>query len=377
MGHIVCVQFDAHAPHNDLPPLPPKLELETKPVLKLCIEARAALAELKNAGELIPNQSVLINTIPIREARDSSAIENIVTTEDKLFRQSAMNEKNADPATKETLRYRTALHAGFQEIQTKPLSTSTAILMCRIIKGADIGIRTTPGVLLKNDLTGDTIYTPPEGEALLRALMSNWERFLHNNNDIDPLVRMAVGHYQFEAIHPFGDGNGRTGRALNILFLINEGLLNIPVLYLSSYIHNHRSEYYRLLQDVAARQAWEPWLLFMLKAVWESAQWATDKIHAIRHLMEHTSDYVAHAAPKLHSRPLLDVIFTHPYCKIADIVSAGVAKRAAASRYLRKLEEIKVLYCFQEGREKYFVHPKFLDLLVEEQNQFETYDLFK
>jgi len=242
-------------PHNQLPQLPPAQELETRPVLKACIEARAALAELKQAAELIPNQAMLINTIPLLEAKDSSEIENIVTTTDRLF-QYAQGHDNADPATKEALRYRTALHQGFRSIKARPLCTATAVDVCRTLKGVAMDIRRTPGTQLANDRTGEVVYTPPEGEARLRDMLANWERFLHNQVDLDPLIRMAVGHYQFEAIHPFTDGNGRTGRVLNILYLIQEELLSLPILYLSRHVIAHKADYYRLLLSVTRDGAW-------------------------------------------------------------------------------------------------------------------------
>ena len=240
-------------PHNQLPTLPPARELESHAVLKACIEARAALAELKQAAELIPNQAMLINTIPLLEAKDSSEIENIVTTTDQLFQYAqspAQGQDNADPATKEALRYRTALHRGYQSLKDRPLCTATAVDVCRTLKGVDMDIRRTPGTQLINDRTGEVIYTPPEGEARLRDMLANWERFLHNQTELDPLIRMAVGHYQFEAIHPFTDGNGRTGRVLNILYLIQEELLNLPILYLSRHVIAHKADYYHLLLSV-------------------------------------------------------------------------------------------------------------------------------
>ena len=194
------------------------------------------MAELKTSGQLIPNQAVLINSIPLLEAQASSEIENIVTTTDKLFRFANESGAQADPATKEALRYRTALIEGFEMLRRRPVSTSTAIAVCSTIKGVELDIRATPGTAMMNEATGAVIYTPPEGQNLLRHQLANWERFIHEAEDIDPLIRLAVMHYQFEAIHPFVDGNGRTGRVLNLLYLVDKGLLDIPVLYLSRYI---------------------------------------------------------------------------------------------------------------------------------------------
>ncbi|MGA8138857.1 MAG: Fic family protein [Pseudomonas gingeri] len=361
-------------PYNQLPLLPPNaVELETRAVLKRCIEARTALAELKQAAELFPNQTVLINTIPLLEAKDSSEIESIVTTTDKLFQYAQDTENHADPATKEALRYRTALHQGFQSLAQRPLSTGTAVEVCRTLKGVNLDIRRTPGTQLANDRTGEVIYTPPEGEAHLRDLLANWERFLHNETELDPLVRMAVGHYQFEAIHPFIDGNGRTGRVLNTLFLIEEGLLNLPILYLSRYIIAHRADYYRLLLEVTRERAWEPWLLYMLNAVEETARWTTAKIAAIRALSEHTLQFVRERLPRTYSRELVDVIFEQPYCRINNVVEKQIAQRQAASRYLKELVSIEVLKEVQVGKEKLFIHPKLMQLLIRDSNEFELY----
>jgi len=282
------MSFRPDRPFNDLPPLPPKADVETRPILKACIEARAALAELKVAGDLIPNQAVLINTIPILEAQASSEIENIVTTTDRLFRfADRAAEARADPATKEALRYRTALHEGFRELAKRPITTATAVQICRTIRGVEMDIRATPGTALANEATGEVIYTPPEGQSRLRDLLANWERYLHEHDDPDPLIRMAVAHYQFEAIHPFTDGNGRTGRVLNLLFLVEKGLLKLPVLYLSGYIIRHKADYYRLLLNVTTEAAWEDWVMFMLRAVFETARWTREKIAAIRDLPYH------------------------------------------------------------------------------------------
>ncbi|PZR45773.1 MAG: addiction module protein, partial [Stutzerimonas stutzeri] len=221
--------FEPERPYNSLPPLPPKAEIESRPILKACIGARAALGELKQAGGLLPNPTILINTIPLLEARASSEIENIVTTTDRLFRYAQSDREGlADPATKEALRYRTALRQGVELLKNRPLSTATAVAVCQSLLSIELDIRRIPGTTLMNDATGEVVYTPPAGEARLRELLANWERFLHEADELDPLIRMAVGHYQFEAIHPFSDGNGRTGRILNLLFLMEQGLLDSP-----------------------------------------------------------------------------------------------------------------------------------------------------
>jgi len=360
------MKFDPAAPYNALPPLPPQTEMESRAILKLCIEARAALAELKSSGDLIPNQSILINTIPILEAQASSAIENIVTTTDRLF-QFSTDENNAaaDPATKEALRYRTALRAGFQSLADHPASVRTAIDVCGMIKGADMEIRRVPGTGLVNQATGEIVYTPPVGEPALRDLLQNWERFVHDEAlDLDPLVKLAVSHYQFEAIHPFTDGNGRTGRIMNILLLVHYGLLDLPVLYLSRHIIRHKTAYYQLIQDVTRDGNWEGWIVYMLTAILETARWTTGKIKAIRTLMTETTERVRSDAPAIYSREIVELIFTQPYSRIANVVEAGLAQRQTASTYLRQLADIGVLNEMKAGREKLFINPALITLLT-------------
>lgn len=371
------VPFDPNRPFNALPGLPPGLDLETKPILKACVSARAKLAALKEAATLIPNQDVLINSIPLREAKDSSAIENIVTTNDKLFRFANVDANQADIATKETLRYRTALLRGFESLKSgRPLTTKTAIEVCRAIKDVDLDIRRTPGTNLKNQ-NGRVIYTPPEGENVLRDKMTDWERFIHDESDLDPLIKMAIAHYQFEAIHPFPDGNGRTGRVLNILFLIEKGLLDLPILYLSRFINDRRSDYYKLLLEVTAEQAWEPWILYMLNAVDEMATWTRSKIWAIKTLMADSVRYVQTALPKIYKRELVELLFVQPYVRIDDLVQAGLGTRKTASLHLNQLIEAGVLRAEKDGRDKLFINVRFFDLLMSDSNEFAPFQAVK
>jgi Fic family protein len=352
------------APYNDLPELPPAgVMLETHAVLKTCIRARTALMEMKTAADLIPNQTVLINVLPLLEARASTEVENIVTTNDELFRQAAMGEGRPDAATKEALNYRAALMAGYQSLQGRPLCTATAIEVCCEIKNQPMEIRRVPGTRLANDWTGEVIYTPPEGEHVLRDKLANWEEFMHTRIDLDPLVRMAVAHYQFEAIHPFTDGNGRTGRVLNLLYLISEGLVREPVLYLSRYILRNRADYYCLLNGVTREQAWEPWLLFMLRGVEQTAKWTTAKIAAIRQLVDETAAFVRKEAYAIYSRELIEAIYSQAYCRIGNLVDAGLGKRQTVAGYLRRLSELGVLKEISSGREKLFLNQRFADLL--------------
>jgi Fic family protein len=363
------VDFDPKIPHNALPDLPPPVEtIETTEILKNCINARVALAELKQAAELIPNSAVLVNALPLLEARASSEIENIVTTTDKLFEFADIAEDRADAATKEALRYRTALFEGSKMVQRGMLSVDMALQICSTIKGMELDIRAESGTTLKNRMSGEVIYTPPEGQQLLQAKLENWAEFMHRNTDIDPLVRMAVQHYQFEAIHPFADGNGRTGRILNILFLVEHGLLDSPILYLSRYIIQNKAAYYRLLQNVTRERDWAAWILFILNGVDETCSWTTDKIKAIRELMEHTAEYTQSKLPKTYTWELVEVLFKQPYCRIGNLVDAGIAKRQTASVYLKQLCDIGILKEVKSGRENIFVHPKYIELLTGEDN---------
>jgi Fic family protein len=363
---------DPTRPYNDLPSLPPAGDVETRAILKKCVGARTALAELRLAGHLIPDQSVLVHAIPNLEAKDSSAIENIVTTNDALFREASLGDHAATPATKEAARYRNALYAAVEALKTHPISTRIALDVCRMITAINLDIRRTPGTTLTNSHTGEVIYTPPEGETRLREMLANWEAFAHESGDMDPLVRMAILHYQFEAIHPFLDGNGRTGRILNILALIDCGLLDLPTLYLSRYIFRTRGTYYRLLGRVTSHQDWEPWILYMLSAVEETSHWTTLKIRTIRALTDETTGYMRAAAGKL-PHVVIEQIFKHPYCRIGNLVQQGIAGREAASKYLKELAKLGVLEEEKIGRDKIFLHRKYLDVLCSDEHRFEPY----
>lgn len=367
--------FDPGIPYNALPELPPAQDIETKAVLRKCIDATRKLEGLRQAAKLIPNQDVLINSIPLREAQDSSEIENIVTTNDRLFRFANTDGEHADPATREILRYRTALRDGYDNLKARPLTVQTALTLCRTIKGYDLDVRSLPGTTITNRSTGQIIYTPPEGADVIRDKLTNWEKYLHEKDGVDPIIRMAVGHYQFEAIHPFPDGNGRTGRALNILYLIDRKLLDLPILYLSQYINVNRDSYYKLLSGVTADQDWEPWILFMLEAVEHTAQWTTDKIDALKALMDDTVRYMKAVQPKIYSRELVELIFTQPYCRTADLVGHGVASRNIAAKYLKELAAAGVLEQRKEGREVLYLNTRFLDLLKSNRNDFRPYPI--
>jgi Fic family protein len=367
--------FDPSLAYNELPPLPPPVEsIETSSILKKCISARVALAELKQAAELIPNASVLVNALPLLEAQASSEIENIVTTTDKLLEYvNSPEARAADPATKEALRYRRALFEGVRKVQKGPLTVDTAIEVCRTIKDEKLALRSKPGTTLRNMSTGAVIYTPPVGQDVIRAKLANWQEFLTAKNELDPLIRCAVQHYQFEAIHPFADGNGRTGRILNILYLVQQGLLDTPILYLSRYIIRNKADYYRLLLEVTTKQSWGPWIVFMLDSIENTCGWTTEKIKAIRDLMRHTGDFIHRRLPKIYTWELVELLFKQPYCRIANVVDAGLAKRQTASVYLKSLAEIGVLRELSAGRESLFVHPKYIELLTGDENAWVYY----
>lgn len=356
--------FKRHLPFNDLPLLPPSLELETSRVLKKAIQANRVLAELKGLAKLMPNQGILINSIFLQEARLSSEIENIVTTNDDLFKAAAEEKPTTDPHTKEVLRYREALWHGFLSLRTRPLSINLCIEIAEIIKHTDMGIRRVPGTKIA-DSRGQVIYTPPEGEACLREKLSNLEQFMHAEDTLDPLIKLAILHYQFEAIHPFTDGNGRTGRILNILFLVEQGLLEIPVLFLSHYIIHNKAAYYEGLRRVTEEGGWEDWIVYMLQAIEATARQTQERVTRILTLMDEARQRIQARAPRIYSKDLVEAIFMHPYCKIRFIEQSGLAKRQTASAYLQTLEAIGLLRSLKVGREVYYLNEGLLRVLTE------------
>lgn len=355
--------FDRIQPYNELPLLPPAGDLETKAVLKQAIGANRALANLRGLAGQIPNQGMLISSITLQEARMSSEIENIVTTNDELYRADADADGKTDPHTKEVLRYRQALHHGFASLKERPLTTNLFIEIAQLIKQADIGIRAIPGTALKNEAQ-EVVYTPPVGDNVIREKLSNLERFIHSDDDVDPLIKMAVIHYQFEAIHPFPDGNGRTGRILILLYLVHAGLMDLPVLFLSRYIIANKLDYYLGLQKVTEHQDWENWVLFMLRAVESTANQTFDQVKRILSVMEGVRERVQREAVGIYSKDLIEVIFRHPYTKIQFLVDANIAKRQTSSTYLQTLAALGVLREQKIGREKYYVNDALLDELA-------------
>lgn len=349
-------------PFNDLP-APPVAELETIGVLKAAIEARAALASLDQAVQRIPNPGVLVSAIPLLEAQASSEIENIVTTTDELFRLAADGEEKASAETKETLRYRSALFAGLRNIERRPITAQTAAEVCTHIKARIMEARELPGTYIGNPGTRIARYTPPEGRAVIEQKLSEWEHFIHGRHGLDPLIVMAAAHYQFEAIHPFSDGNGRTGRALNILLLMEAGLIREPVLYLSRHIIRNKDEYYERLLAVTRDADWEGWLLFMLAGVRETSVETLQMIDRIQELQGTMREELRDLGIAGVNADLLELLFEQPYCRIANVMKKCNVSRPTASKWLRELVAAGKLRDQKVGRERLFVNHRLLGVL--------------
>ena len=358
--------FKKELPYNNLPLLPPKTELESKEILKAAIEANKSLSELKGMAKTIPNQAILVSTLPMQEARSSSEIENVVTTNDKLYEAMVSSTNNHDSQTKEVLRYREALWEGFSELSSKGLlTTNLFVKIYQKIKETDAGIRVTPGTRISNS-KGGIIYTPPEGEVIIRDKLKNLEDFIHGENEFDDLIKLALIHYQFEAIHPFTDGNGRTGRIINVLYLILKGHLELPVLYLSKYIIENKNEYYEKLRNVTEKNEWQYWIIFMLNAIDETAKYTSNRIVLIKKLMEDALKIAKEKLPtRVYSKELIDIIFEQPYCKTEFIVKAGIAKRQTAAEYLKELEKAGFVKSKKVGKEMLYINTVLFEILAE------------
>lgn len=306
-----------------LPLLPLQQEVESKVVLKKLALAHKALAELNGVAETIPNEVIILNTLSLQEAKDSSAIENIITTHDELFSSDNIAQQFASSAAKEVYNYASALKEGFAIVRKKQLITCNQIIEIQsILEETKSGFRKLPGTALKNGETGETIYTPPQNHDEIVTLMTNLETFINDNTltDIDALVKMAIIHHQFESIHPFYDGNGRTGRIINILYLVKEDLLHLPILYLSRYINQNKGRYYHLLQETRITQNWEPWILFILEAIEQTSIQTTGIIRGIKKLMMDYKQKIRTNLPKIYSQDLINNLFKHPYTKIDFLV---------------------------------------------------------
>ncbi|MBK8490425.1 MAG: Fic family protein [Saprospirales bacterium] len=354
-------------PYNDLPLLPPpRGVIETVSVLRQVGKTAAAIGELKGLANTLPNPDILLNAVVLREASASSEIENIITTQDKLYKALSSQNSQVDPATKEVLRYREALLSGYHTLQQRGfLNTNAIVRIQQTLEENSAGIRRLPGTALRNAATGSTIYTPPNDHETIQRLMKNLEDYLNEEDGLSPFIKLAVQHYQFESIHPFYDGNGRTGRIINVLFLVMKGLLERPVLYLSKYIIDHKPEYYRLLQSVRTQETWEEWVLFITKAVEVTALETIGKINLINALFEKTQEKARLEKPKVYSKDLLELLFIQPYCRIEFVSERLGITRQTSSRYLKELEKTGILTSQQLGKETLFVNEELFDLLKE------------
>ena len=343
--------------------LPLDIDIETKAILKKSILANKALAKLNGVAKIIPNQAILINSLILQEAKDSSEIENIITTHDELY-QSSLDISNISHATKEVQSYSRALLKGFDLVKDNSLLLTRHIVdIQQELEGNVAGIRKQAGTVLKNQATGEVIHTPPQEETTIRKLLDNLEQYINTNDGIDPLIKMAIIHYQFETIHPFYDGNGRTGRIINILYLVLNELLDLPILYLSSYIIKHKADYYRLLQEVRTKGSWEEWIIYMLEGIEQTATKQVQLINDIKELMDNTKEKLKSELPKIYSKDLLEVLFIHPYTKIDMLVENLELHRDTASKHLKAMEKIGILNSVQIKNTRFYVNVKLFELL--------------
>ena len=347
-----------------LPMLPPAVELETKPVLKQLAKANRALAELKGYADTIPNKHILINAAMINESKDSSAIENIITTHDDLYKAMS-SDVGGTPAAKEVVNYRKALWHGYQLIKKhEMLTTNMMVEIQGLIENNRTGIRKLPGTVLRNDQTGETIYTPPSEESEIRKLLTNLEKYINTDDDtVDPLIKLAVIHYQFESIHPFYDGNGRTGRIVNILYLVLKELLDSPILYLSGYIIRNKAAYYSLFQHVRVSEDWEAWLLYMLQGIEEMSVETLKLVKSINAEVENMSTEIKSTLPKIYSRELIELLFHEFYTKSVYVQEGLRVTRKTAAGYLGSLEQHGFLVSEKIGKEKIYLNRRLYDLI--------------
>lgn len=349
-----------------IPQLPLVQDIETKVVLKKLALAHKALAELNGVAETIPNEVIILNTLSLQEAKDSSAIENIITTHDELFSSDSFARNFTSSAAKEVYNYATALKDGFSVVKKQGLLTCNQIIDIQsTLEETRTGFRKLPGTELKNDHTGEVVYTPPQSYDEILELMSNLEKFINNKDlcDWDPLVKMAVIHHQFESIHPFYDGNGRTGRIINILFLVKEGLLNLPILYLSRYINQNKGTYYKLLQETRTTQNWEPWLMYILEAIEQTSIQTSAIVRGIKGLMMQHKKKIRAELPKIYSQDLINNLFKHPYTKIDFVVQDLQVTRQTASKYLDLLIDKKLLTLQKIGKENFYINNALFEYL--------------
>ena len=355
--------FNKSQPYNDLPLLPPQAELETKEILTKTIRASRALAQLNGAIRNLPNPSLFLDTLHLQEAKASSEIENIITTNDDLYQAVVADKKFGNPATKEVISYKEAIWLGFSRLEQRPfITTNLCIELVQCIKQNTAGIRTTPGTTLSNTL-GEVIYTPPSGEQVIREKMANLETFINENDSIDPLIKMAIAHYQFEAIHPFSDGNGRTGRILLLLQLKLEKLLDVPALFLSEYIIEHKDMYYEGLRSVTENNDWSTFIRYMLDMVETTAIKGLERLESIVQLMDTTGQEIKEKLPKVYSKDLVEVLFKLPYTKRQNLINADLGTPKTVGNYLIALEEAGFLKSIKVGKEKLYLNLPLMNIL--------------
>ena len=360
-------------PTYELPDLPPPVDLETVPVLKLLSTANRALAELKGCALSIPNQNILIDTLVLQEARASSEIENIVTTQDELFQADLFPDSQGSAAAREVARYRDAIKLGFRQMQeySRIVTNNSLIEMYRLLKGRDDGFRTTHGTVIKRVATNEILYVPPQDADEIVARMTELERFVNEDGIclLDPLIKMAVIHHQFESIHPFSDGNGRIGRILNVLYLARAGLLDNPILYLSRHITRTKDDYYRLLQVIrdtdGSPEAWEEWVCYLLKAVATTSETTLSLVKGIRDSMSRMKHRLRDELPALYSRDLLNNLFRHPYTLIRYVERDLGVTRQTAAKYLAVLADRDFVKKRRAGKYVYFVNTDLVNLFLD------------
>ena len=361
------MKYDPLKPYNSLPDLPPRTDTETKAILKKIISASRALSELKGAIKNLPNPTLFIDTINLQEAQASSAIENIITTQDELFQATVTDKKIESLATKEVIHYKDALWYGVKQIEKKPLlTTNLFIAIMQIIKENESGIRNLPGTQLKNPATGKVVYTPPAGEKLIRDKLKALEVFMNTDDNMDPLIKLALIHYQFEAIHPFFDGNGRTGRIIMLLYLKLCGLLDLPALYLSSYILKNKNEYYLRLRSVTEKNDWQNWILYMLDMIEVTSHNGRARIEKIELQMKLMGQQIQKKLPKIYSKDLVEALFRLPYTKRSFLADTKIGNLKTVGNYLINLEEKGFLKSVIVGKEKLYLNQKLMDILKNE-----------
>jgi Fic family protein len=356
-------KFDRKKPYNDLPLLPPEADIETKEVLRKTISAGRALAQLNAMVINLPNPRLFLDTIYLQEAKASSEIENIITTNDELYQSFIADKKIENSATKEVLSYKEALWLGLEQLKKKPfITTNLCINIVQCIKLNSASIRVTPGTTLSNTL-GEVIYTPPSGEDVIREKLANLEKFINEDTKIDPLIKMALMHYQFEAIHPFADGNGRTGRILLLLYLKLSGLLDTPAIYLSEYIIKHKADYYKRLRGVTENNEWEAYILYMLDMIEETSMIGLKRLNKIASTIDQVANEIKIKLPKIYSKDLVEILFRLPYTKRQHLIDENIGNPKTVGNYLQTLEEHGFLRSVKVGKEKLYLNEKLMKIL--------------